>query len=57
MSLFIDHDLITIDDLAGVDHNILSIAAVEGIDLTKKIFLSHQLLTQEVSVRVGEGVD
>lgn len=49
MALFADHDLTTIEDLAGVDHNVLSIAAVEGIDLTKKLTLAQQLLLQDIS--------
>lgn len=49
MALFADHDLTTIEDLAGVDHNVLSIAAVEGIDLTKKLALAQQLLIQDIS--------
>lgn len=49
MALFADHELTTIQDLAEVDHNVLTIAGVEGIDLTKKIALAQQLLLEDMS--------
>ena len=57
MALFADHDVTTIEDLAGIDHNVLSIAGVEGIDLTKKIILAQQLLIQEISRRLAREQD
>jgi hypothetical protein len=49
MALFTDGAVTGIEDLRGHDSQILNVATVEGIDVTRKLALAHEELCIEVS--------
>jgi hypothetical protein len=49
MALFTDGAVTGIEDLRGHDSQILNVATVEGIDVTRKLALAHEELRIEVS--------
>jgi len=48
MALFMDGPVSSIDDLAGQDSQLLDVANVEGIDLTRKLALAQEELALEL---------
>ena len=48
MALFTDGAVTGIEDLRGHDTQLLNVATVEGIDVTRKLALAHEELTVEV---------
>src|ERR1035441_3773596 len=48
MALFTDSGVTGIEDLRGHDSQILNVATVEGIDVTRKLALAHEELCIEV---------
>ena len=48
MALFTDGPASTIEDLAAQDSQVLNIASSEGIDLTVKLGLTHEMVGMEL---------
>jgi hypothetical protein len=48
MALFVDGPLATLEDLAGYDSSVLTVASTEGIDVTVKLALSQAAIAEEL---------
>jgi len=53
MALFTDGAVTSIEDLRGHDTQLLNVATVEGIDVTRKLALAHEELCVEVAGLLG----
>jgi hypothetical protein len=53
MALFTDGAITSIEDLRGHDTQLLNVATVEGIDVTRKLALAHEELSIEVAGMLG----
>src|ERR1019366_6653507 len=53
MALFTDCAVTSIEDLRGHDTQLLNVATVEGIDVTRKLALAHEELCVEVAGLLG----
>ena len=53
MALFTDCAVTSIEDLRGHDTQLLNVATVEGIDVTRKLALAHGELCFEVGGMLG----
>jgi hypothetical protein len=53
MALFTDCAVTSIEDLRGHDTQLLNVATVEGIDVTRKLALAHEELSIEVTGMLG----
>jgi hypothetical protein len=53
MALFTDCAVTSIEDLRGHDTQLLNVATVEGIDVTRKLALAHEELSIEVTGLLG----
>jgi hypothetical protein len=53
MALFTDCAVTSIEDLRGHDTQLLNVATVEGIDVTRKLALAHDELSMEVGGMLG----
>jgi hypothetical protein len=53
MALFTDGPASTIEDLAAQDAQVLNVASAEGIDLTVKLGLTHEMVGMELAELLG----
>ncbi len=53
MALFTDGPASTIEDLAAQDSQILDVASVEGIDLTRKLALAQEAAAMDLEAALG----
>jgi hypothetical protein len=53
MALFTDGDISSIEDLRGHDTQLMEVANIEGIDVTKKLQLAHEEISVEVAMLLG----
>ncbi len=53
MALFTDGAVTSIEDLRGHDSQLLNVATVEGIDVTRKLALAHEEVWVEVAGMLG----
>ena len=53
MALFTDGEVSSIEDLRGYDTQLLDVANVEGIDVTRKLQLAQEEIATEVTTLLG----